>query len=298
MTAHAHTAGVQLDLAVPPAAQPAFETILEGMGGAIVSGARDESGRVPLTVYFGEAPDPEQLTAALGDAAGAAGVGVPEHTLAPLPEVDWLARSYESLPPIRAGRFLVYGQHNADAVRPPGSIAFRVEANQAFGTGHHESTRGCLLAIERLHKAGPRPGRVLDMGTGTGLLALAAARLWHCPVVAADNDAVSVRIARENAAANRCGKHITAVQSDGYNAPAVRRNAPYDLVLANILAEPLGDMAGDLARHLAPGGCAVLAGILDRQARRVFLRHRAHGLILHGRIRIAGWTTLLLRRPR
>ncbi|SDG32957.1 [LSU ribosomal protein L11P]-lysine N-methyltransferase [Limimonas halophila] len=297
MDAQPQTAGVQLTLAVPRAAQPAFETILEGMGGAIVSGAPDDQGHVPLTVYFGEAPGTDQLADAIAAAAEAAGVPMPAHSVEPLPDVDWLARSYESLPPIRAGRFLVYGEHNADAVRPAGSIAFRVEANQAFGTGHHESTRGCLLAIERLHKAGLRPKRALDMGTGTGLLALAAARLWRCPVVAADNDAVSVRIARENAALNRCSKHITAIHSNGYEAPGVRRNAPYDLVLSNILAEPLGDMAGDLARHLAPGGYAVLAGILDRQAQRVFLRHRAHGLILHGRIRIDGWTTLILRKP-
>ena len=287
----------QLDVTVPVAAQAAVETLLEELGGAVVSGAPAGGGEVALSAFFADHPGDEAVATALASAASATGTATPAYTLDRLPDTDWLAESYAGLPPIHAGRFFVYGEHNADLPRPPGTLAFQVDANQAFGTGHHESTRGCLLALTQLHKAGLRPRRVLDMGTGTGLLALAAARLWRVPVLASDNDAISVRIARENARLNRLSRDLTLAHGEGYATPAVRRHAPYDLVCANILANPLMGMAGPLSRHLAPGGRAVLAGILDHQAPRVLATHRAHGLVLERRIPVGAWRTLILRRP-
>lgn len=290
--------GHHLRLRVPRAALPVFEAALESLGGAVVTGAPDGADTVPLDVYLGAAPEQGHLAGLMATAATAAGVPEPTVESAALPDVDWLAKSYEGLPPIHAGRFFVFGEHNAAHPRPPGSIPFRIEANQAFGTGRHESTLGCLLALEDLAKQGVRVRGALDMGTGSGILAFAAARLWRCPVVAADNDAESVRICAENARINGVARWIRPVVSDGYAAPAVRRGTPYDLICANILAEPLCAMARDLARHLAPGGRAVLAGLLDAQARKVIRRHRAHGLVLEQRKSIDGWSTLILSRPR
>lgn len=289
--------GHYLHLRVPEAALPVFEAALQTLSGAVVTGAADSRGQVPVDVYLAAAPDGARLASLVATAAAAAGVPEPPVESAPLPEVDWLARAYESLPPITAGRFYVYGRHNQHLPRPPGAIAFRIEAGQAFGTGHHESTQGCLLALEGLAKRGLRVARALDMGTGSGILAFAMARLWRAPVLAADSDPVSIAICRENARVNRVARWVRPVVSRGYRSRSVRRGGPYGLICANILAEPLTAMAGDLAANLAPGGRAVLAGLLERQERRVLARHLAQGLVLSRRLRMHGWTTLVLRRP-
>jgi ribosomal protein L11 methyltransferase len=168
----------------------------------------------------------------------AAGVPKPAVESQPLPDVDWVQQAYEGLPPIHAGRFWVFGEHDKGKPRPAGSIAFHIEANQAFGTGRHETTLGCLLEIERLAKASFPVRRALDMGAGSGLLAFAVARLWRRPVIAADNDPNSVRICRENAQINGVAPWVTSLTSDGYADRRVQTSAPYDLVCANILAEP------------------------------------------------------------
>jgi len=291
------TTGHHLHLAVPAAAQATFEAALETLGGALVSGEADAQGRVPLDVYLAERPAPGRVASLLATAALAAGTETPEVASHPLPDVDWVRQSYAGIPPIHAGRFYVYGRHHLGRPFPAGAIAFHIEAGQAFGTGHHESTQGCLLALEDLAKSGIEVRRALDMGTGTGVLAFAMARLWRCPVLAADNDATSVRICRENARLNGVGQWVRTVVSEGYSRREVGNGAPYDLICANILAEPLCAMARDLHAHLAPGGQAVLAGLLTRQARRVLYRHRAQGLVLQRRLELGDWTTLVLRRP-
>lgn len=290
------SSGHHLHLAVPSASLPIFEAVLESLGGAIVTGAPDDSDEVPIDVYLAEAPEHARVADLIATAAAAAGIPEPAVRSEALPDVDWLAKSYEGLPAIQAGRFFIYGQHNADHPRPPNAIAFRIEANQAFGTGRHESTKGCLLALEELAERGFPVKRALDMGTGSGILAFAVARLWRCPVVAADNDGDSVRICGENARLNLVAEWVEAVHSEGYSDPAVRRNAPYDLICANILAEPLAAMAGELARHLAFGGWAVLSGLLDHQADKVIRRHRAHGLVVARQLSVEGWTTLTLTK--
>jgi ribosomal protein L11 methyltransferase len=291
------TSGHHLHLDVPKAALATFEAALQGFGAAIVTGETDGQGNVPVDVYLAEAPDMEQLDARLATAAMAAGVDQPAVESQPLPDVDWVQQAYEGLPPIRAGRFFVYGRHDRETPRPAGCIAFEIEANQAFGTGRHETTRGCLLELDRLARAGFVPNRTLDMGAGSGLLAFAAARLWRRPVVAADNDARSVKICKQNAKLNGVAAHVTCVTSEGYAHRIVQENAPYDLILANILAEPLAQMAGELARALSPGGVAVLSGLLNHQARKVLYRHRAQGLTLVRRRRIGEWSTLMLTKP-
>ena len=210
----------------------------------------------------------------------------------------WLARSYASFPEQRVGRrFVLRGSHltaaPAPAGRPAGRIVLIVDAGAAFGSGEHGSTRGCLRALERL--APRRPRRVLDLGTGSGVLAMAAARLWHRRVLAADVDPWSVRVAARNARDNALAPLLRVRRSDGWQGPAVRAGAPYDLVLANILARPLCRMAKHLAARLAPGGTAVLAGLLGVQARQVLAAHRRHGLVLAARIDEGSWTTLILR---
>jgi ribosomal protein L11 methyltransferase len=291
------TTGHHIRLRVPADALPGFEDALAALGGALVTGGREDDGCVPVDVYLATAPDPDELAHALAHAAEHAGVEVPEVTSAALPDIDWVQRAYEGLPPIHAGRFFIYGEHNADAPRPAGAIPFRIEANMAFGTGRHETTLGCLLELERLAKAGTPVRRALDMGAGSGLLAFAAARLWRCPVLAVDNDATSVRLCRENARINGVARWVDCLRSDGYARAEIARRGPYDLICANILAEPLVAMAGDLRAHLAPGGTAILSGMLNHQARRVFRHHRAQGLVLIHRRVIGEWTTLVLRRP-
>jgi ribosomal protein L11 methyltransferase len=171
----------------------------------------------------------------------------------------------------------------------------RLDAGLAFGSGEHASTRGCLLALERIARR-QRPRRILDLGTGSGILALAAAKLTRRPVLATDIEPWSVRVADENARLNREQRLVSARLADGWRHRAVRAGGPYDLVFANILARPLCAMARDLAAHLAPGGTAILAGLLGTQARMVLAAHRRQGLVLEARHDVGPWTTLVVRR--
>lgn len=211
---------------------------------------------------------------------------------APLADADWLALALSGLPPVRAGRFFVYGAHDAGRV-PSNAVALRIEAGAAFGTGHHGTTRGCLLALDALRKA-RRFERVLDVGTGTGVLAIAAARAGVCTVLGADIDPDSVRIAVENAALNRV--HARFVLADGLAHPAIAAAAPYDLVFANILARPLVRLAPAITRALAPRGDLILSGLLRSQERHVRAAYLARGLRLVTGIRQDAWATLILRR--
>ena len=204
----------------------------------------------------------------------------------------WLARVYAGFPEQRIGRFALRGTH-LPAARPPGAITLVLDAGVAFGSGEHGSTRGCLWALEWL--AHRNPLRILDLGTGSGVLAMAAAALLHRRVLATDNDPWAVRAARENARRNRLP--VRAAQGDGWHAPAIRQAGQFDLVFANILARPLCRMARHLARHLAPGGAAILAGLTRDQARLVLAAHRAQGLVLRKRHDEGRWATLIVAKP-
>jgi len=285
-------AGWTIGLAVPAAALPVFEMALETLGEALAMEPPDGSGAVALTLYLAQRPAEAEVGALLAAAAAAAAVPVPDFTVAQLPDLDWVAESQKSLPPIRAGRFYVYGSH-VTGPAPAASIPILIDANAAFGTGRHETTRGCLIALTRLAKR-RRFRRPLDMGCGSGVLAIAMAKLWPVAVVAADNDATALRVARDNARINGVSFRVRCVASDGYRNAALARRAPFDLIVANILAEPLASMAVDLAHHLGHGGTAVLSGLLADQQRAVLAPHRGRGLRLEARIVLGDWATLVL----
>ncbi|HKS89568.1 MAG TPA: 50S ribosomal protein L11 methyltransferase [Stellaceae bacterium] len=208
-----------------------------------------------------------------------------------LPARDWLAENRRAFPPLRVGPFFVHGSH-WHGTPPAGAIAIEIDAATAFGTGEHPSTAGVLLALDRLSKR-RRFRRPLDIGTGSGILAIATVKRLHCRVVASDIDPAAVRVAAYHARRNGVAGAVRFVCAPGYRARAVRRGR-YDLILANILARPLALMARDLARAIRPGGAAVLAGLLRRQEAMVVAAHRAQGIALKRRLTIDGWSTLIL----
>ncbi len=216
---------------------------------------------------------------------------VAELTFESVAETDWIRTSLEGLQPVRAGRIFVHGAHDRHRV-PINAIGVEIEAALAFGTGHHGTTRGCLLALDRLAKGG-HLRRVLDVGTGTGVLAIAASRMLHRPVLATDIDPVAVRTARDNAAHNRTGPWMH-VGLAGREADRIGKG--FDLILANILAKPLAKMSAALARRLAPGGVIVLSGLLPAQAPLVVAAYRAQGLALEKKTTLEDWVTLVMRR--
>lgn len=211
-----------------------------------------------------------------------------------LPDTDWIKLSQQGLPPVRAGRFFVYGAHDEGEV-PRGVVPIRIEAGLAFGTGHHETTALCLSALSDLAKR-RRYANVLDLGCGTGLLAIGAAKLWRKPVLASDIDPVAIEVTRANAQANGEGTLVQALVADGLANPALAARAPYDLILANILAEPLTRLAPDIARSLARGGTLVLSGLLHWQENLVLCFYRPHGLVLRHIRRDGPWSALILHR--
>ncbi|MDP3173759.1 MAG: 50S ribosomal protein L11 methyltransferase [Phenylobacterium sp.] len=210
-----------------------------------------------------------------------------------LADADWLAMALSGLPPVRAGRFFVYGAHDR-GLAPASTVNLRIEAGAAFGTGHHGTTVGCLSAYDALLKA-RRFHKVLDVGAGTGVLAIAAARTGSRLAVGSDIDRPSVRIAGENARLNRA--RVRFVHASGLGHPTLRAGAPYDLVFANILAPPLVALAQDIRGALKPGGIAILSGLLRAQERRVFAAYRSRGFRVLRRLHRDAWSTLVLQRP-
>ena len=211
-----------------------------------------------------------------------------------LPDVDWVAKSLEGLKPVRAGRFVVHGSHDRDAVRA-NDIALLIEAGQAFGTGHHGTTAGCLLMLEQLIRT-RRPANVLDLGTGSGVLAIAVAKLAHCPVLATDIDPVATKVAAANARLNGTAGLIRFETAAGFGNRAFAEEGPFDLIVANILARPLMRMAPEIAANLAPGGRLVLSGILATQRQMVLAAFRSAGLFHRKTIWRDEWVTMHLGR--
>lgn len=273
-----------------------FEALLAERGaGTGLSFAEAEDRLWHLHGVFAEPPDLAALLVAFAALAEAHGVAVPDLRLAEVPDRDWLAASYRGFPPIDAGRFHVRGSHVGEPP-PRGRWVLTIDAATAFGTGEHASTRGCLLALDRLARRAP-PRRVLDMGCGSGILGLAAARAFGARVLASDIDPEAARVTVRNARINRLAARVRAIAGNGYGQRIIKRGGPYDAILSNILARPLCRMAHDLGRYLAPGGAAVLAGFLARDANRVLAAHRGQGLRLLRRINVGTWTTLILVKP-
>ena len=284
------SAGFKLSVSVPADAVAAVEASFQALGAAVVRDPAEGRAEVPLEVYLRGRPAPADVAAALA----AAGLEPLDFSVEALPALDWVAESQKGRPPLSAGRFFVYGSHAAER-RPAAALAIRIEAGQAFGTGHHESTRGCLLALDVLSR-GNRPRICLDLGCGSGVLAIAMAKLWRAPVLAADIDPLAVTITWENARLNEVGPWVRALGSDGPARRVLIRPGPYDIIAANILAGPLRAMAGDLAGVLAPGGSLILSGLLRHQEAAVLARYRARRLRLTQRLTLGDWVTLTLKR--
>ncbi len=289
----------QSRFAVPAAAVPLFLDALEDDALSVAAfeqpaadGGDGALWRIEL-LHRAE-PGREALAARLAPLAERSGLARIDVAVAPVATTDWLARTAESFPAQPIGRFWVHGSHIAGPP-PDGALSIRLDAGLAFGSGEHASTQGCLLALERLARR-RRFRRILDLGCGSGILAIAAARLWPARVIAADNDPVAVEVTRANALRNGVGHRVRALTSDGYRNPRVRAGGPYELIVANILADPLCELARATAGQLAPAGALVLSGLLDRQALRVLEAHRRHHLALQARIDVSIWTTLVLRR--
>ncbi|MBI1775316.1 MAG: 50S ribosomal protein L11 methyltransferase [Proteobacteria bacterium] len=287
-------AGWRIEFEVPERALAVFAAALDGLAEAVATVEVAGSCAWRVEAFANQAPDPAGLALALELAAAASGLPVPAPSIHAVPAIDWVAANYREFPPVQAGRYFIHGSHWRGS-SPPGSIQLRIDAATAFGSGEHATTRGCLLALDRLQRR-LRLRHVLDLGCGTGILGLAAARTWHCPTLGVDIDPVAVKVAGANARANGLARWVRMAVSRGFANPAIRRRGPYDLILANVLARPLMRLARPLARRLAPGGHAVLSGLLASQERQVLAAQRMQGLTLQTRIAIDGWHTLVVRR--
>jgi ribosomal protein L11 methyltransferase len=265
------------------------ESFFEGQ--AAIAAFEGAGGRWDITVHFAEAPDQVSIRDLVGLAAG--GEVAADIAFDIVEAKDWVKATLDELVPVRAGRFMVHGQHDRAKV-PPNKLGIEIEAALAFGTGHHGTTRGCLLLLDHVLKA-RRPHRVLDLGTGTGVLAIAAAKALHHKVLASDIDPPSVRVARQNARLNAAGNWVQVVRATGFSAPQFAAHGPFDLVLANILANPLRLLATPMTRHLAPSASVILSGLLTHQAPGVIAAYRARGLKPVRHLKIEGWSSLLLR---
>ena len=260
-------------------------------GEAAVAAFERPDGRWDVTLHLAEAPDEAMMRDLVASAAGSE---VARNLAFDVVEAkDWVKASLDDLVPVPAGRFVVHGQHDRARIAP-NKIGIEIEAALAFGTGHHGTTRGCLLLLDHVLKA-QAVKRVLDLGTGTGVLAIAAAKALRLKVLASDIDAPSVKVAQENAWLNGTAPLVQVIRATGFSAPDFAQNGPFDLVLANILANPLKQLAGPMAHHLAPGARVILSGLLTPQAAGVIAAYRARGLVPLRHLRIEGWSSLLLR---
>jgi len=244
-----------------------------------------------LEAYFSKPPDTDQIDAAAREAAQVTGCRFIELDIECVAQADWVARSLEHLPPQTVGRFYLFGGHHREPP-PTGLIALQIDAGLAFGTGHHESTRGCLKAISLLSKS-RRPRHILDVGTGSGVLAIAMARVWRRPVIGSDIDRDSVNTAKANSKLNTTGPLTRFYQGDGLRNNQITATGPFDLITANILARPLVSMAPDLARALSCRGMLILSGLLVSQENLVTSAYRRFGLVVTHRFIENSWVTLM-----
>jgi ribosomal protein L11 methyltransferase len=259
--------------------------VLDPAPPAVSSFELGERGLWEVEAFFSIAPDEQELAQATGV----------EMRIVPVMDENWVARALDGLPPVEAGRFFIHGSHSSGEI-PANAIALCIEASYAFGTGHHGTTRGCLLAYEALSKR-RRFKNALDLGCGTGVLAMAYARTAHRLAVATDIDPLAVDKTRENAKLNRAAPHMRIAVGNGFRAAHIAGNGPYELIFANILAGPLTKLMPGIRKHLAPGGNAILSGLLDEQANAVASAARSQGLRLVRRSALEGWITVILERP-
>lgn len=263
-----------------------LERFFEGEGAVGAFEAAD--GSWYAEAHFPQKPDTETIAAAVREIIPAANIEY--ETLA---AKDWIAASLEGLKIVRAGRFAIHGSHDRGKIRA-NETGIEIEAALAFGTGHHGTTLGCLRALERIART-HKPKRVLDVGTGTAVLAIAAARVFHTPVIATEIDRASVTVAKENARVNRAGPYVDILHTGSLSASLIVQYAPYDLMFANILLPVLRKLSRPIASLAAPGAHVVLSGLLPSQALAALARYRAQGMLLVRSETIENWTTLTLR---
>ncbi|SHE84023.1 ribosomal protein L11 methyltransferase [Loktanella atrilutea] len=267
----------------------ALEALQPEPTGIGVFEVEDGSGLFEVAAYFTDPPDRAGL------AVLAMVHGVKDFNVSDVPDEDWVAKVRRDLPPVDAGRFFVYGSHDADKV-PTGRVPLLIEAAMAFGTGHHGTTLGCLLAFDRMVDAGTVPQNVIDVGCGTAVLAMAAAHVSPNVVLASDIDPLAVEVATANVTANGLDGRVRCVVAAGFDAPELAAAAPFDLVFANILKGPLIALADDMARATQAGGTAILSGILNEQADDVAAVYARAGFNEVRRDSIVDWTTLTLTK--
>ncbi|MGB0920972.1 MAG: 50S ribosomal protein L11 methyltransferase [Alphaproteobacteria bacterium] len=247
----------------------------------------EDGPRWRLEMWFDDEPAPDAVAHAIG-------VAIEAVTINPVAQKDWVTLSQQARPAVHAGRFWLYGTHEATAA-PQATIPILMDAGLAFGTGHHGTTSGCLIALSHHAARKNRPFNALDLGTGTGVLAIAMAKLWpDAPIMATDIDPVAIDVTRANAALNACTGRLALQTAPGLNHPTITGRAPYDLIVANILAGPLIKMARDIASAMTYDGTLILSGLLRTQARAVQLAYRAQGLVLKDKIDKDEWSTLVL----
>jgi ribosomal protein L11 methyltransferase len=271
----------------------ALEVALEDDGLPLSVLELDEAKDIHEVSVYAETSDAEHVAARIRTILSGLALSA-EVKREDLPDIDWVARSLEGLKPVRAGRFFVHGAHDRDQ-RRDGDIAIEIEAGQAFGTGHHGTTAGCLETLERV-VADERPKNALDLGTGSAVLAIALAKLAGIPVLATDIDPVAARVAAENAELNGTAALVKTATATGFEDPVFSEHGPFDLIVANILAGPLMELAPEMAAHLAPAGSLVLSGILDRQEEAVLTAYRQAGFRHIDTLHREGWATIHLKR--
>ena len=249
----------------------------------------DGSGLWEVGAYFSEKPDDISL------ALLAAVFQAEEFKISELPQIDWVSKVQRSLKPVVAGRFFVYGSHDSDKV-PPDCEPLLIEASMAFGTGHHGTTKGCLLALEQLIKVGFKAKNVIDVGCGTAVLAMAAARIFSANVIASDIDSVAHSVAKMNILANGLDRNIQCFEASGFAHEQIKTKNPFDLIFANILLAPLLGLATDISKYSLSGGYVVLSGILSEQAELVVNKYTGVGFSLSNQIEIGEWVTIIFRK--
>jgi ribosomal protein L11 methyltransferase len=254
----------------------------------------DSEGPWLCELYFGEAPDEDAIRAIIRDVAG--DVAADALTFEEVAAQDWIATSLEGMKPVDAGRFTVHGAHSRGDLKP-NRFNIEIEAALAFGTGHHGTTRGCLIHLDSILKR-RKPSDIVDIGSGTGVLAFAAAKALKDFIHAGELDPDSVVVARANARLNGVAPFVRPVVAAGLQHPDLRASRTYDLVFANILARPLKALAPEIARATAPSGELILSGLLIRDVPGVLSKYRAFGFHLVSRIHLEGWASLILRRGR
>ena len=247
----------------------------------------DGSGEWEVGAYFHDRPD-EISILILENAFKADGFAISE-----IPETDWVTKVKRELSPVEAGQFFVFGKHDSHKL-PRDRVGLLIEASMAFGTGHHGTTKGCLLALDKLVARGKKIDEVIDIGCGTAVLAMAVGKVSSSRIIASDVDQVAVEVALANLKANNLENRIACLQATGFEDTKIRSNAPFDLIFANILKPPLLDLAPCIRRYLKSGGHAIISGILDLQAIEIIEAYRQNNLEVQDRIDIGEWVTLTL----